>query len=301
MDYRKVSGLIEGRSTIDGAGVKLYRVFGGPNTYDLTDPFLLLDFFGSTNIEDYIAGFPWHPHRGIETVTYLTRGKVEHQDSEGNAGVLYPGDTQWMTAGSGIYHQEMPRPLDPSDKGILQTPIPDTAVMGLQLWINLPANRKMTTPIYRDKRRNEIPTLKIDGGIVKVIGGEFDGVKSDIKAGFDADPTYLDITLSPEKDITIPVKNGYTSLIYVVSGSIKVSRENSTGIPKGHLIILEDGDSVYVRTERGANVIFLSGRPLREPIAWYGPIVMNTQDQIAEALLDLKRGTFVREKKPIFE
>lgn len=296
---RRVSGLIKGRHTMDGAGVKLYRVFGGMETVPITDPFLLLDFFGSTNVEDYIMGFPWHPHRGIETVTYVMEGKVEHEDSEGNKGVIYSGDIQWMTAGSGIFHQEMPKPLD--DKEILHTRVLNTANKGLQLWINIPANKKMTTPVYRGLTRNQIPEEDIDGGKIKVVAGEFNGTIGPVKAGKEVDPTYLHVILSPEKEFHYKVKEGYTVLAYVIEGSAKFD-PNTPEISEGNLVIFEDGDEVKISTNKNSvNFILLSGRPLKEPVAWYGPIVMNTQAQILEALSDLRKGTFVRNKNPIFE
>lgn len=286
---RKVSGLIQGKYTYDGAGVKLYRVFGGTSTYHLTDPFLLLDFFGSSNVEDYINGFPWHPHRGIETVTYLLQGKVEHEDSEGNKGVIYPGEAQWMTAGSGIFHQEMPKPLDESD--ILHTPILTTENKGLQLWINLPANKKMKSPIYRDIRR--IPKVKIDKGEVKVLSGEFMGVEGPVNAGIDVDPTYLDIKLEEEGEFRHGVHPKYTVLAFIIEGSI----DFPVKVGEGNLLIFDEGDEIYIKSKGGARLLLLSGKPLREEIAWYGPIVMNTEEQIIEALNDLRRGTFVRDKK----
>lgn len=296
---RKVSELIKGRHTIDGAGVKLYRVFGGIDTAYLTDPFLLLDFFGSNKVEDYIMGFPWHPHRGIETVTYVLEGKVEHEDSEGNKGVIYSGDIQWMTAGSGIFHQEMPKPLD--DKEVIHSSVLRTANEGLQLWINLPANKKMTTPVYRGLKRNQIPEEKIDGGKVKIIAGEFNGVIGPVKAGKDVDPTYLHVILSPESEFHYKVKPGYTVLAYIIEGSAKFD-PSTPEIPEGNLVIFGEGDEVKITTRnKSVSFILLSGRPLREPIAWYGPIVMNTHEQILEALSDLRKGTFIRHKNPIFE
>lgn len=301
MKLRRLARVLQGIYTTDGAGVSLYRVFGGPETYRFTDPFLLLDFFGSSNPDEYLAGFPWHPHRGIETVTYLMRGKVEHEDSEGNRGVLYPGDTQWMTAGSGIYHQEMPRPLDPRDPAdVLSSHGIDTAVMGLQLWINLPHEKKMTVPVYRDKRRNAIPVERFEWGTARVIGGSFMGVESELKAGHDVDPTYAELALEPESELTVPVKEGYTSLVYVIEGSVSFSREGREPVARGSLAVLGDGDALYISSADGARVAFLSGRPLREPIAWYGPIVMNTRDEIVQAVMDLRRGTFVRDKRPLF-
>ncbi len=287
---RKVSGLIQGKYTYDGAGVKLYRVFGGTSTYHLTDPFLLLDFFGSSNVEDYINGFPWHPHRGIETVTYLLQGKVEHEDSEGNKGVIYPGEVQWMTAGSGIFHQEMPKPLDERD--ILHTPILTTENKGLQLWINIPANKKMTPPVYRDVRK--FPKVKIDNGEVGILSGKFMGVEGPVNAGKDVDPTYLDVKLEEGGEFHHTVHPKYTVIAFIIEGSI----DFPVKVGEGNLLIFDEGDEVQIRSNKGARLILLSGRPLREEIAWYGPIVMNTEEQIIEALNDLRKGTFVRDKNP---
>jgi redox-sensitive bicupin YhaK (pirin superfamily) len=286
---------------MDGAGVRLYRVFGGMETVGLTDPFLLLDFFGSNDPREYEAGFPWHPHRGIETVTYLMEGKVEHEDSEGNRGVIFPGDLQWMTAGSGIFHQEMPKPIGEEDRGLLQTVMPNTTVKGLQLWINLPANRKMSSPVYRDVRRGHAPKVELDGGVVTVIAGKILGVEGPVKAGMTVDPTYADVNLEPEAEVSLKVKNGYNVLVYVLEGRGRFDPNSKTSIPEGNLILFEDGDEVRVSSDKGVRFILLSGRPLNEPVAWYGPIVMNTEEQILEALSDLRRGTFVREKHPLVE
>lgn len=296
---RKVSGIIQGKYTIDGAGVRLYRVFGGVPTAYITDPFLLLDFFGSSNPSDYISGFPWHPHRGIETVTYLLEGKVEHEDSEGNKGVIYPGDLQWMTAGSGIFHQEMPKPLSLEDKGILQSKILDNSNKGLQLWINLPSNKKMSTPVYRGVKSNHVPRVKIDNGEVNIIAGEFQGVNGPVKAGVDVDPTYFDVILRPEGEFIQKVKENYTVLVYVIQG--EADFDDRTKVDEGNMVIYGEGDEVRIRSQEGSRFIFLSGKPIKENIAWYGPIVMNTDEQIREALLDLRRGTFVRDKNPVFE
>lgn len=289
---RQIEGLIKGRYTIDGAGVRLYRVFGGMETVELTDPFLLLDFFGSENKEDYIAGFPWHPHRGIETVTLLYKGKVEHEDSEGNKGVLYPGQSQWMTAGSGIFHQEMPRPLEKEE--ILKYPQSPETVSGLQLWINLPANRKMTDPVYRDVK--EIPKERFDFGEVQVLAGNFMGIEGPVRVKSPIDPTYLDIKLNGEANLKF--KNGYTVLLYVVEGKVRPQFSTPT-IENGNLVVYSrEGEEITISGK--GRVIILSGRPLYEPVVWYGPIVMNTEEQILEALRDLRRGTFVR-KTATFE
>ncbi|QXJ29156.1 Pirin [Saccharolobus shibatae B12] len=290
---RGIDGIIKGRNTMDGAGVKLYRVFGGPDTVDLTDPFLLLDFFGSNKVEEYINGFPWHPHRGIETVTLLFEGKVEHQDSLGNKGTIYPGQVQWMTAGSGIFHQEMPKPLEGTEiPKYNQDPF---LVRGLQLWINLPSYKKMTQPVYRDVK--SIPKEKFDFGEVSVLAGEFAGIEGPVKVKSDVDPAYIHVKLNG--DMKLKVKEGYTVLAYVVDGSAKFA-PNSPEIGKGNLVIFtREGDEVKI--SGNASFIVLSGRPLNEPVAWYGPIVMNTEDQIIEAFEDLRKGTFIKHREVVFE
>lgn len=239
---RVISKIIKGHYTVDGAGVKLYRVFGGVSAAYTTDPFLLLDFFGSDNPSDYIQGFPWYPHRGIETVTYILEGKVEHEDSEGNRGVIYPGDAQWMTAGSGIFHQEMPKPLSQNDRGILQSKIITNSNIGLQLWINLPSDKKMTKPVYRDVKSNHVPTVEVDGGKVKVIAGEFAGAKGPVVTGEDVDPSYLDISLGPNGEFVHRVKENYTVLACVLNGRAKFDKNNEAD--EGSLIIYENGDEV---------------------------------------------------------
>mgnify|MGYP001770650143 FL=1 len=266
--------------------MKLYRVFGGPITAEVTDPFLLLDFFGSNNPDDYVAGFPWHPHRGIETVTLLYKGKVEHEDSEGNKGVIYPGQAQWMTAGSGIFHQEMPRPMD---KGF-NYPLDPNTVSGLQLWVNLPTNMKMTDPVYRDVR--EIPKEEFDFGTVQVLAGNYKGLEGPVRVKSPVDPSYYDVEL--RGDFRAYFKDGYTVLAYVVEGRVRVEKEGPP-IPAGNLIVFSRSGGEVVLSGEG-RVIVLAGRPLYEPIAWYGPIVMNTEEQVLEALGDLRRGTFVKKR-----
>ncbi|MGC9182761.1 pirin family protein [Caldisphaera sp.] len=290
---RRIFKIIKGRYAIDGAGVKLYRVFGSQYTAPLTDPFLLLDFFGSNKIEDYIAGFPWHPHRGIETITYLINGKVEHEDSEGNKGVLYPNDIQWMTAGSGIFHQEMPKPLEYKDQ--LDKKFSLTEVKGFQLWINLPSHLKMSMPLYRNIKGNRSPTVEIDKGKVKVVSGIYNGVQGPVNANNYVDPSYFDVKLEEEGEFEYKTKRGYNVLALVLEGN-GIFEPNGNIIKPGELAIFSDGDFLKVYSENGIRFILLSGRPLKEQIAWYGPIVMNTWDQINEALLDLRNGNFIKNK-----
>lgn len=289
---------------MDGAGVRLKRVFGG-SRHDLTDPFLLLDNFGSNRIEEYISGFPWHPHRGIQTVTYLLEGKIEHEDSEGNRGVIYPRDLQWMTAGSGIFHQEMPKPLDEKDPSELlrSTGFP-TSVVGMQLWVNLPAKDKMTKPSYRGINGSTTPvTDSGKGSKVKVISGTYEGTEGSFIPGGRIDPTYLDVQMAPESEFTMDLKTGYTTIIYIITGSAEIlsggSRQEIN--PLTAYVLSREENLLKIQTgSMPARFILLNGSPLNEPLSWYGPIVMNTQDQINQALLDLRNNNFVRDKNPNF-
>lgn len=254
---RKIEYLIQGRHTMDGAGVKLYRVFGGPNTVELTDPFLLLDFFGSDRKSDYINGFPWHPHRGIETVTYQIEGSTEHEDSEGNKGIIHHGDLQWMTAGSGIFHQEMPRPEGKSER-----------VMGFQLWINLPASEKMTYPVYRDVKKRESEE-KDHWGKFRVIAGEFMGILGPVRAGRKVDPLYVDMEIEPENEVVFNPGSQRNVLAYVMKGKVRIG--DSPELEEGQLAVMSQGDLLKVSSgEGGARVLVLGGKPLKEPVAWYG-------------------------------
>ncbi|MDS0257749.1 pirin family protein [Thermoplasmatales archaeon AK] len=292
------------RDTIDGAGVRLKRVFGGHYTAPVTDPFLLLDHFGSDKPEEYLAGFPWHPHRGIETVTYLLEGKVLHEDSEGHKGTIYPNDLQWMTAGSGIFHQEMPRPLDQKDpREMLKNVGLPTSSVGFQLWVNLPSSQKMKVPVYRDIKGQTTPVVKLgDGTSVKIIAGEFHGTEGSFANTGITDIAYLDVVMVPESGFTYIPRKGYTSIIYVVGGSPSVGSPEPMQLRQNAAYVFSrERDAVKIRTEDDkARFILLSGRPIEEPVYWYGPIVMNTRDQIEEAYRDLQNGTFVREKEPVF-
>ncbi len=301
---KKISHVFTGHDAVDGAGVRLKRVFGGHLSAAITDPFLLFDHFGSSKPEEYMAGFPWHPHRGIETVTYLLEGKVYHEDSEGNSGVILPSDLQWMTAGSGIFHQEMPKPLDENnpDELLRAVGLP-TNVTGFQLWINLPAKDKMTTPTYRDMKGQGIPVLETDSGAtVKVVSGDLDGNVGPFDGKYGVDPTYLDVKMPIESEFNFKVKPGYTSLLYLVGGTAYFDESGESHYSPGQAVVFSnDGDTVRVRTgESTARFLLLSGKPLKEPVYWHGPIVMNSEDQIRQAMLDLQNGRFVREKNPLF-
>lgn len=301
---KEITHVFTGQQTYDGAGVKLNRILGGHISAQITDPFLMLDHFGSSRVEDYIKGFPWHPHRGIETVTYLQAGKVFHEDSEGNKGVIHTNDLQWMTAGSGIFHQEMPKPLDDSDpEELLKSVGLPTNLSGFQLWINLPAKHKMTTPTYRDIKGNAVPVVEPDGGArVKIIAGSYLNEEGPFNGAYGVDPTYLDVTLREESQFTFPVNTGYNTLLYVVGGKGYFdSKGDNAYVPGQALVYSEEGGHVSVHTEDSSlRFILLSGKPLREPIWWHGPIVMNSREQINEAVHDLQTGTFVRDKNPVF-
>lgn len=302
---KDVKYVFTGQETQDGAGVKLKRIFGGPVAARLTDPFLLLDHFGSSRPEEYLAGFPWHPHRGIETVTYLLEGKVYHGDSEGNKGVIRQNDLQWMTAGSGIFHEEMPKPLDENDPDdIIKAAGLPTSVTGFQLWINLPAKHKMTTPTYRDFKGGSTPEIETDGGAkVKVIAGEYGGITGPLNGKYGIDPTYFDVKIPEESSFRYNVKPGQNSLVYIVGGEGKFGRGEGETYRTGQSVVFsEDGEGIEVKTEDSElRLILLAGKPLNEPIHWYGPIVMNSDEQLREAISDLQNNRFVREKNPVFE
>ena len=275
---RGTSKVIEGMVTIEGAGVRVRRVFGQREA-QLLDPFLLLDEFGSDDPSEYLAGFPWHPHRGIETITYMLAGRVEHGDSLGNTGEIGPGDVQWMTAGGGIIHQEMPRTA--------ATPL----LRGLQLWANLPASHKLMEPRYREVKAAEIPqTLTPDGATVRVVCGEVGGVRGPVR-DIVTDPTYLDVELPAGGAFATPVPRGHTAFCYVVDGGLRLAEGP---LAAGSMVVLGDGDEVVLAAgDAGARCLLAAGRPLREPIAWWGPIVMNTEEELRTAIADYRDGTFV--------
>jgi redox-sensitive bicupin YhaK (pirin superfamily) len=299
MSLRPVRRLIKAKPTLEGAGVHLRRAFGFGNTQDF-DPFLLLDDFRSNRPEDYLAGFPWHPHRGIETITYVLAGSVEHGDSIGNRGSISPGDIQWMTAGRGIIHQEMP-------KGD-----PDGRMHGFQLWANLPSSLKMTAPRYQEVKSDEIPEVtEDDGTMARIVCGSFWGARGPV-IGIAADPVYIDVSVPPGKRKTLPVETTSQAFAYVFAGSGKFCNASAplevptesvgwldTTPPaqaeNRSLILFDRGDEVTVQAgEEGIRFLLISGRPLREPVAWYGPIVMNTQEELQKAFEELQKGTFLK-------
>jgi quercetin 2,3-dioxygenase len=287
---RRIERVWKSRPTMEGAGVHLRRAFGN-NDVPRLDPFLLLDDFHSTNPDDYRLGFPWHPHRGIETVSYILDGDIEHGDSLGNKGVISTGDVQWMTAGSGIIHQEMPQG---DRKG---------AMWGFQLWANLPASHKMMDPRYQEVKQAQIPVVKTkDGATVLVIAGEVDGTKGPVRE-IVTDPEFLDVTVPADKTFVHPVKNGHTVFAYVIEGEGHFNGNYSDadapeGQREGSLVLYGQGDEVAVAaTKKPVRFLLAAGKPIKEPVAWYGPIVMNTREELQKAFREYEDGTFVKRGK----
>ena len=277
---RRVQKILERRSTLEGAGVKLKRVLGNDDKSTL-DPFLLLDHFGSDKPEDYMRGFPWHPHRGMETVTYMWAGEVEHGDSIGNKGVIKAGDVQWMTAGSGIVHQEMPRKND----GQMQ---------GFQLWVNLPSKKKMIDPKYRGIEKEQIPLIQKNGQRIKVVSGKIDGTEGPVR-DLSVDIEYFDVELAAGKTFEHVVLGDLTVFAYVVVGSIESSGKE---VKNGQCAVFSEGDLVKLFSKDGARFLFVSGEPLKEPVAWRGPIVMNAEEELDRAFEELDEETFIKSHKP---
>ncbi len=294
MSIRPVKRVIPATPTREGAGVHLRRAFGFSNTSDF-DPFLLLNDFRNDNPAHYSAGFPWHPHRGIETITYVLAGTVEHGDSLGNRGAIAAGDVQWMTAGSGIVHQEMPKG-DPQGR-----------MHGFQLWANLPACLKMTAPRYQEMKAAEIPVVtEDDGAQASIICGRFWGARGPVD-GIAADPMYLDISIPPGKRRTLPIETTRHAFAYIFEGSgvfgnastPQPVRLEGGGVEAGNrsLVLFDRGDEVTVESgESGIRFLLVSGQPLEEPVAWRGPIVMNTQEQLRQAFDELEKGTFLNKR-----
>ncbi len=299
MSLRPVKEIIQTQPTLEGAGVKLQRAFGFGKTKEF-DPFLLFDDFRNERPEDYLKGFPWHPHRGIETITYVLAGSVEHGDSLGNKGKMTAGDVQWMTAGSGILHQEMPKG-DPNGR-----------MHGFQLWANLPASLKMTDPRYQDIPSAAIPEVTDDDGThVRIICGEFWGKRGPVE-GVAADPSYIDVSVAPGKRKHLKVETDRNAFAYVFagSGSFRDASEpqavltEHTALPeaaptydaKNHsLVVFDRGDEIVVQAgQEGIRFLLVSGKPIEEPVAWYGPIVMNYPGQLKQAMAELQDGTFIK-------
>ena len=301
-NIRRIKKIFKSKPTIEGAGVHLKRAFGFYQV-PLLDPFLLLDDFHSNHPADYLQGFPWHPHRGIETITYVLYGKVEHGDSMGNKGIISSGDVQWMTAGRGIIHQEMPKGRE------------DGLMWGFQLWANLPASHKMMDPRYRDVKTNQIPEVTLDRGVkVKIICGEVNGVKGSVQ-DIVIDPEYLDVSVPSKAHFRYPVKKGHTVFAYVIEGKgyFDLGRDSYAYEVEGanyfdfkreclmgseNLILFDNGDEVAISTdEEPVRFLFISGKPIGEPVAWYGPIVMNTQEELRIAFEEYQNGTFIKQRK----
>ncbi|MHB1452344.1 MAG: pirin family protein [Saccharofermentanales bacterium] len=282
---RRIVKTVTGTQTYDGAGVKLVRVLGRSDVQDF-DPFLMLDAFDSDNPDDYIKGFPWHPHRGIETITYLIHGDIEHGDSLGNSGSILDGECQWMTAGSGIIHQEMPKPCD--------------RMLGVQLWLNLPAASKMTAPAYNGLLQTDIPVIDDAGARVHIIAGNYKGHKGAFSGEF-VRPAYYDVELEPGAKWHTDTPSGETAFAYIIQGSASFGPEgDSIGVPYRHAVLFGKGDVLEVIAgDQGIRFLFLCGKPLKEPIAWGGPIVMNTKEELRLAFDELDNNTFI--KKPIVE
>lgn len=277
--HRKIIRISKSQPTLEGAGVRLKRAFGYHDPH--LDPFLLLDDFHSEDPEDYVAGFPWHPHRGIETITYMLDGTVAHGDSMGNKGTISQGDVQWMTAGSGIIHEEMPKQ---SSKGL----------WGFQLWANLPSHHKMMHPRYQDIRKDEIPKVELDdGSVIRVICGEVKGVKGPVQDIL-TEPEYLDVTLRPNTTFTHHIDRDHNAFAYVIEGE-GIFEEEGKLVDKENLVVWGEGDEVFLRTEeKTLRFLLISGRPIKEPVAWHGPIVMNTDDELQQAFEEYQKGTFIK-------
>jgi redox-sensitive bicupin YhaK (pirin superfamily) len=298
---RRIRKVFKSKPTIEGAGVHLHRAFANSEV-PMFDPFLLLDDFRADRPEDYISGFPWHPHRGIETITYVLRGKVEHGDSMGNAGVIGPGDVQWMTAGSGIIHQEMPK----GDK---------TGRMGgFQLWANLPASHKMMDPRYRGLASDQIPAIAAAKGVtIRIISGRVGGTQGPVRDVV-TDPEYLDVTVPAATEFVHATKPGHTVFAYVIEGQAVFCREKDPFryevegancfdlqrppfVADGGLVLFDDGEQVVISTEdEPARFLLVSGKPIGEPVAWYGPIVMNTREELQTAFEEYPNGTFIKSR-----
>lgn len=281
-DHKTIVKVVRGMPTSDGAGVSLTRIIGQPDLPRL-DPFLMLDFFGSDNPGEYIAGFPPHPHRGFQTVTYMLAGKMRHKDSVGNEGVIDAGGIQWMNAGRGIIHEEMPE----QEEGLLQ---------GFQLWVNLPAKEKMSAPNYQDIQPDSVPTVQIQNASVKVLAGDVDGVKGPVKTTAVA-PTFLDIDLkSGQCDIAL--KSNEAAFLYVYEGNITVGKGDQAQknvLESGELGVLsQQGTRLSFSSEKGSKIIVVSGKPINEPIVQYGPFVMNSQQEIVQAFNDYQSGVLAK-------
>lgn len=278
-NLRTVRKIVTGKNAIDGAGVKLVRVIGFYDTKDF-DPFLMLDAFDSTNPDDYTRGFPQHPHRGIETITYLVKGDIEHGDSLGNKGSILDGDCQWMTAGSGIIHQEMPKACE--------------RMLGVQIWLNLPARDKMTMPKYGDIKSENIPIIHETGNKVHVIAGKYNGVQGAFEGSY-VRATYLDVEVSGGSEWSFSSEKDSTLFIYILQGEGSFDPDSKELISEKHAVLFNEGNIFWVKaSNRGIRFLLLSGKPLKEPVAWGGPIVMNTKEELDLAFKELNENTFIK-------
>lgn len=279
MKVRNIKKIVTGKRAIDGAGVRLVRVVGYNDVKDF-DPFLMLDAFDSTNPEDYTKGFPWHPHRGIETVTYLIKGNIEHSDSLGNKGSILDGSCQWMTAGSGIMHQEMPKKAE--------------RMLGSQLWLNLPKQNKMAKPSYCDIKSEMVPIIEKDGATVRVISGEYDGKSSSVYGDY-VKMTYLDVKIEPNAEWSLKTKEDETLFVYIVEGEGYFGDDSKNLMESKRAILFDLGDEFKVKAgDNGIRFFFHQAKPLNEEIAWGGPIVMNTREELNQAFKELEDGTFIK-------
>ena len=279
MSNIEIKKIVKSIETSDGAGVKLKRSIGTPEA-DYIDPFLMLDEFGSENKDDYVAGFPPHPHRGIETVTYMLKGKFEHEDSTGAKGIMSSGDVQWMKTGRGIIHSEMPA-------------MSDGQLLGFQLWINMPAKLKKNKPEYIYIKNKELGTYSDDEKVVKVIAGKYKDIEGPEK-NHNVEPIYFHIILKNEKEFSCDVPKGHNSFIYLLKGQIKVGRANHEKTTDSNLILLKQGENLQIKAEKESEFLFIAGKPIGEPIARGGPFVMNTKAEIIEAINDYQNGTFAK-------
>ena len=278
-NIRKPVKTVSGRRTTDGAGVSLVRVFGHRDVEDF-DPFLMLDAFDSSDPAEYVKGFPWHPHRGIETITYLISGKIDHGDSLGNRGVIGDGDCQWMTAGSGIIHQEMPKPSE--------------RLLGAQLWLNLPSKDKMCPPKYNDLVSDSIPRHNEDGCVIRVISGTYRGIDGAMKGEY-VEPRYLDVSVAGGGRWTADTDAEATVFVYIVEGEGIFGPAGGSPIREKNAVLFSKGDTFSVQAAAGGiRFLYLEGMPLNEPVAWGGPIVMNTKEELDQAFRDLDSGTFIK-------
>lgn len=279
MTIRKIKEIVTGSSQMDGAGVKLVRVIGRPNVESF-DPFLMLDAFDSLNPDDYTKGFPWHPHRGIETVTYLINGDIEHGDSLGNKGSILDGCCQWMTAGSGILHQEMPKA--------------SPRMLGVQLWLNLPAKDKMTAPKYRDINADMVPKIKEEGATVGILSGKYKEQDGAVQGDY-VKMLFLDVDLSAGAEWKLKTNPEDTLFVYIVSGEGWFDTSHDALMANKRAVLFDSGDEFYVKaSDQGLRLLLFSGKPIKEPVAWGGPIVMNTQQELRQAFAELDNDTFIK-------